>query len=157
MTQKGPPWPEQREFLLSLLEEDVFSLRQLAKEIGLSPSGLSQLLENADQKPQERTLEKVRTWIARLKREENVHLKSDYVYSGTPMYVAEDAETARTLVIDPNLARRMVGKFSKDDVKIRVAIIREIEDVFLEAGVKPEQWPRWFLDLREEVIPSDRE
>lgn len=62
-----------------------------------------------------------------------------------------DEDAVYALVVDPNLARRVVGKVAPEERKTRLAIIHEFEGAFVEAG---HEIPPWLEDLRKEVLSN---
>lgn len=60
-------------------------------------------------------------------------------------------EGARELVLDPNLARRVVGTVARTHRRTRLAIVQEFEGAFVEAG---DPIPAWLEDLRREVLSN---
>lgn len=60
-------------------------------------------------------------------------------------------ESARELVLDPNLARRVLGTVAPEHRKTRLAIVHEFESAFVEAGTGI---PTWLEELRREVLSN---
>lgn len=58
----------------------------------------------------------------------------------------------RAIIVDPNLARRVLGTVDPHHRKTRLAIIHEFEGAFVEAG---ESIPQWLEDLRREVLENE--
>lgn len=67
----------------------------------------------------------------------------------------EEAVAGSTPVVDPNTARRAMRAIPPEATKTRMAVIREYEDAYLEAGYRPDTWPQWFRELRNEVFGSN--
>ena len=97
----------------------------------------------------------VRRWrrgdIRPLKKGMRAKLRRYCSTGNIPARGVEEELAATTPVVDPNTARRAIKAISPSDMKTRLAVIREYEDVYLEAGFAPATWPQWFRELRREV------
>ncbi len=69
----------------------------------------------------------------------------------------DEEALAESVIADPNTLRRALGVIQPDDYLTRIAIMREFEDMYIEAGYGPSRWPQWFNDLREEVMKKAAE
>lgn len=60
-----------------------------------------------------------------------------------------DEVAAEAVILDPNLARRLLGSVAPEHKRTRLAIIHEFEGAFVEAG---KAIPQWLTALRTEVL-----
>ena len=100
------------------------SLRSVARDVGMTPMGLSAFLKGA--KPQERTLRKLLVWYASHSETER-----------------EDGETE----VRAGLALLAMQYPAPDRLRIELRMLNEMEEAFREIGMKP---PAWLESLRAE-------
>lgn len=136
-------WEVIREELARVIEARGISEYQAAQEIGIVHTTLGRLLSGESGAPYTRTREAIAQWIARHQRA---------THGGAPGSVAEDEDLVRTIIGDPNALRRVLGVVPADNIKIRIAIIRQYEDVLIENAVPPHRWPTWFNEIRDEIV-----
>lgn len=111
---------------------ELSSLRRVAHDIGMSPSGLFSFLRSADRRPpQARTYQKLLTWLVRTRRED------------TPGPSTDAAEAGITILVQ-----------SLPQAK-RASAVREILNV-IGASAEGERPPQWFRELRARY-PTRRE
>ncbi len=149
--------------LRRVLEDSNRSIRQAAIEMEISPATLNRIVNEATDLPHPRTRRIVATWVAEEVRQLEMELDPDalhLLHSLGPFAShalpdrPDEAAIAEGIIADPNTLRRALGVIDPSHVKTRIAIIREFEDMYIEAGYGPSRWPKWFNELRRQVYEA---
>ncbi len=167
MADEAMPTAAEWEELLPLFRElagnGSRSIRQIAREIGLSHASLSNLLSETPPTPYPKNRQRIALWLVRETQRERTDLTHDQravlnrmpSVTGDALAEREDeAAIAESIIADPNTLRRALGVIEPSHVKTRIAIIREFEDMYIEAGYGPSRWPAWFNELRRQVYEA---
>lgn len=161
-------WPAVIEVLRQLYERGGRgSLREIAAEVGITHPTLIKIFSGETGLPYPATRRKIWAWVLTNLGNEPLELSTearDLIATAAGTFEEatvrrttsslEDEALARTVIGDPNALRRVLGVIPAGNLKVRMAIIRQYEDVLIENAVPPPRWPAWFHEIREEILKA---